>query len=144
VTINERLFTLLLEQHRKQNELARAIGVSERNISTWKERGTDPPAHLVIAIAEFFGVSVEWLLSGEERKRGDSFSGDGSMFLQAAHNSGTIIAQNGDGSRLASEGEVEILRIYNLLEPKARHHLLGVAFDMEEEKKANTANEPNS
>ena len=135
MTINQRLFELLAEKHCKQNELARAIGISERNVSTWKERGTDPPAYLIIPIADFFGVSVEYLLSGDERKRGcDNLSGDHSLILQAAHNSGTIMAHNDDGARLASEGEIELLRIYGLLDPKERHRLLGVAFEMEEKK----------
>lgn len=108
ITINERLFALLREQNRKQHELARAIGIPERSVSAWKERGTDPPAKLIIPIARFFGVTVEWFLSGT-----------GERSPKAAE--------------AASEGEAELLRIYGLLNARARHKFLGLAYEFEDE-----------
>ena len=51
MTINERLFLLLAEAHRSQKDLADFIGVNERNIASWKQRGSDPPAKLIVKIA---------------------------------------------------------------------------------------------
>lgn len=110
MTINERLFMLMREQNRKQYELARSVGIAERNVSTWKERGTDPPAKLIVPIANFFGVRVEWLLTGEGEK--------------AAH----YISDS-------SEGAAEIIRIYNSLDARSRHKFLGMAYDFEDEHK---------
>lgn len=107
MTINERLFMLMREQNRKQYELARAVGIPERNVSTWKERGTDPPAKLAVPIANFFGVRVEWFLTGEGVK-------------------------NASGAAAPSEGEAEILRIYNALDPRSRHTFLGMAYEFED------------
>lgn len=109
MTINERLFMLMREQSRKQYELARAVGIPERNVSTWKERGTDPPAKLAVPIANFFGVNVEWFLTGEGIK--------------------TAVKPGGSAS---SEGELELLRIYNSLDARSRHNFLGMAYEFED------------
>ncbi len=49
--INQRVFELLSEQRHRQAELAQTLKISERNVSTWKERGTDPPAKYAVGIA---------------------------------------------------------------------------------------------
>ena len=67
LTINERLFQLLTDQRQTQKGLADFIGVNERNIATWKARGSDPPAKLISKIADFFNVSIEWMLTGEDQ-----------------------------------------------------------------------------
>ena len=120
MTINERLFMLMREQNRKQYELARAIGIPERNVSTWKERGTDPPAKLAVPIANFFGVRVEGFLTGDGIKNA---------------------AQSGGSA--PSEGETEILRIYNSLDARSRHSFLGMAYEFEDNFKTGGNNENN-
>lgn len=66
MTISQRIFDLLEKQGRKQNELSKYIGVSTSTVSAWNKRGADPPSSLISAIADFFGVSVEYILSGKE------------------------------------------------------------------------------
>ncbi len=66
MTISQRIFDLLEKQGKKQNELARYIGVSTSTVSAWNKRGTDPPACLISAIADFFSVPAEYILSGKE------------------------------------------------------------------------------
>lgn len=66
MTISQRIFELLGKQDKKQNELARYIGVSTSTVSAWNKRGNDPPACLISAIADFFSVSAEYILSGKE------------------------------------------------------------------------------
>lgn len=130
MTINGRVFQLLADQKRKQKELADFIGVNERNISTWKDRGTDPPAKLIFKIAEFFGVSVEWILTGEEHLH-TSFVNNGSVSGNLGQHYGTLIVRNG-GERVLSDECAELVRIYESLGIKQRISLLNAAFDLEE------------
>lgn len=67
MTICERVFSLLAEDGREQKELAAFVGASTRTVSTWKTRGTSPGAEYIAGIAEFFGVSTDYILTGEER-----------------------------------------------------------------------------
>jgi transcriptional regulator with XRE-family HTH domain len=51
-----------------QNEFARRIGVTQSHLSA-VERGTrEPGAAVLLAISREFGKSVDWLLTGEEKK----------------------------------------------------------------------------
>lgn len=63
--IYERIFSLLGKEKSRQVELSKAIGVSNKTISAWKTRGSDPSAKLISAIADFFHVSVEYILTGK-------------------------------------------------------------------------------
>lgn len=68
MTICERVFSLLASDGRDQKDLAMHIGVSTRTVSTWKTRGTNPGAEYIAGIAEFFSVSTDYILTGEERQ----------------------------------------------------------------------------
>ena len=68
MTICERVFSLLASDGRDQKDLAAHIGVSTRTLSTWKTRGTNPGAEYIAGIAEFFSVSTDYILTGEERQ----------------------------------------------------------------------------
>jgi len=46
--------------------LAKFLGIKPQNISAWSARGTVPAGDICLKIAEYFGVSVEWVLYGEE------------------------------------------------------------------------------
>ena len=128
LTINERVFRLLYDSHRTQKELADFCGINERNIGSWKTRGSDPPAKLICKIAEFFGVSVVWLLSGEEQDP-PSFVNNGSVAGNIGANSGTIYVVNG-GERVLSDECVELVRVYESLGVRDRVRLLDTAFQI--------------
>lgn len=46
------------------NEVAKAIGASQSTFSDWKH-GSQPRPNRIKAIADYFGVSVDYLMSGE-------------------------------------------------------------------------------
>ena len=67
MTINERVFMLMQDQHRKKIELADYLGVGETTVGYWSrniEKG-GYPSEMLIPTAEFLGVSVHFLLTGE-------------------------------------------------------------------------------
>ena len=57
-----RLFELLKETNKTQKQLAEYIGASQGNISDWKSGKATPTAEKLCAIADFFSVTVDYLL----------------------------------------------------------------------------------
>lgn len=62
MSINETLFLILEQKKLKQSELAKYLDVSQAVITTWKTRGTDPPANKLINICKFLDISIYELL----------------------------------------------------------------------------------
>lgn len=64
--IYERIDSLSKERKISQKELAEAIGLSSGQIFTnWKSRDSMLGADVAVKIAQFFGVTVEYLVTGE-------------------------------------------------------------------------------
>jgi transcriptional regulator with XRE-family HTH domain len=134
VTINQRLFDLLASKDKSQKELSIALGISERNISAWKARGSEPPSNLIPAIAAFFDVSMEWMLTGEEQQKGTlvvSGCASGNAIVQGI-NRGSVVVRNGRERPLSDEA-AELLRIYESLDMRRRLKLLDTALNLEDE-----------
>ena len=51
-----------------QEEFARSIGVSQSYFSTMEHGEVEIGAEILLRISREFGKSLEWLLTGEERK----------------------------------------------------------------------------
>ena len=83
---------------------------------------------MICKIAEFFGVSVEWLLSGEEHPH-SSYVNNGSVSGNLGPHTGTIIVRNG-GERVLSEECSELVRVYESLDVRQRIQLLKCAFEI--------------
>lgn len=64
--INERIFTTLKAQGKTQSDLARALDVRDATISEWKRNRTTPSAATCGRVAEYLGVSVDYLVRGKE------------------------------------------------------------------------------
>jgi transcriptional regulator with XRE-family HTH domain len=56
------VFILLKRKGISQNELAKSIGVSRGNISDWKSGRKNPTTDVLVKIADYFDVSVDFLL----------------------------------------------------------------------------------
>jgi transcriptional regulator with XRE-family HTH domain len=64
--IIERIYQLLDEKDKKAYELCIKLDISTSTMSTWKARTNDPPAKYMKTIADFFDVSLDYLLTGNE------------------------------------------------------------------------------
>ena len=134
MNITQRIFHLLNIQNKKQSELAEYVGISRSAISDWKSKGTTPTAEFLVKICEFLNVSLDYLLTGQERSGtsvhvGGSVSG-GSV-VQGNHSS--VVIRNGK-ERVLSDDAAELLRIYDSLNVKNRHKVLDMVFKLEENK----------
>lgn len=61
----KRLQSLLIEKKINSKQLGLAIGVQGASITGWK-KGSYPRADTAVKIAQFLGVSVEWLVTGRD------------------------------------------------------------------------------
>lgn len=131
MNLNKRLFDLLTENHRTQKELADAISVPERTVSSWKARGSEPPAGCVMSISKFFGISAECFLTGEEHTATNVINGNvaSGTVVQGANSSRITIKEN----HSLTDEEMELLRLFHSLDVKRRVKLLDFGFTLEEE-----------
>ena len=62
---SKRVTQLLEEQGKTERELADYLNISYNTVRIWKNKQPIPPAEHLVSIAEFLGVSVKYLLTGE-------------------------------------------------------------------------------
>lgn len=70
--INERIFELLRLQNKTAKQLCAFTGISPASVSAWKTSGSYPSSKHLVRISEFFGVSPNYLLTGEEVAKPES------------------------------------------------------------------------
>lgn len=60
----DRMDLLMNERHEKRAEFCRNAGIKESTIRGWI-KGQTPNVELALIVADYFGVSVKWLFTGE-------------------------------------------------------------------------------
>ena len=66
VCFMDRVESILKEKRLTQKELAEDLGLRRPTLSDWKKNGAVPAADICLRIADYLGVSVEWLVTGKE------------------------------------------------------------------------------
>jgi len=75
--LDEKLIHLRKEKGLTQLELAEAVKVSRQAVSKWESGGGTPSTENLKGLSELYGVSVDYLLSEEEREpKNDNASKD--------------------------------------------------------------------
>lgn len=131
MTISSRIFALLKEQNKTQTALATYIGIRVATVSAWKAQNTDPSANLLEKIAEFFGVSVDYLVTGKEYAPAPSQTVNQGIFGDRNHNNTVTI--NGNVPLEVSEIEGELLKVCASLDIRRKNALLTYAYKLENE-----------
>ena len=80
MSIIERIISMLENGGLKRADLARYIGKSTGQISMWEKRNANPPAELLPKIADFFGVSTDYLFGREPLAAKNNFVVSQSLF----------------------------------------------------------------
>ena len=57
---------LRTENNLSQSALAAKINCSQKIIDYWEKGSSEPTAHFIVALADFFGVSCDYLLGCED------------------------------------------------------------------------------
>ena len=92
---------------------------------------TDPSANLLEKIAEFFGVSVDYLVTGKEYTPAPSQTVNQGIFGDRNHNNTVTI--NGNVPLEVSEIEGELLKVCASLDIRRKNALLTYAYKLENE-----------
>lgn len=61
-SFNARFNELCNRSHHNDTELARELHVSKQTLSAWRSGARSPKQPTIIMIAQYFNVSVEWLM----------------------------------------------------------------------------------
>ncbi len=80
--LGENIRRLRQERGLRQEELGRRIGVSKQSVSNWENENIAPSIDLLVRLADFFGVSTDYLLGRQSQRTLDA---DGLSDLQATH-----------------------------------------------------------
>ena len=68
LSVGRRIAGLRTEKALTQQELGDAIGVSDKTVSKWENGGCFPDITIIPILADFFGVTTDYLLRGTPRK----------------------------------------------------------------------------
>ncbi|MBP0967151.1 MAG: helix-turn-helix transcriptional regulator [Oscillospiraceae bacterium] len=68
IKIGNLLRELRKEKELSQEQLAEKFGVSSRSVSRWENGNTMPDISLLIELADFYGIEIRELLSGERKR----------------------------------------------------------------------------
>ena len=131
----ERLRKLRREADVTQGQLAEVLGIVPSAVGKYERLpGAYPSIEILIKIADYFEVSIDYLLRGT-----DSTSLSENNVTGALMNSTVIQANHGDavfnGERMISPEATELLHIYDGLGVRERLKLLNFAVDLEEKSK---------
>jgi len=61
-----RLLELRTEKELSQRQMAKALNVSQGTYNNWENSNTQPSIEQLVALAEFFGVSVDYLIGNAD------------------------------------------------------------------------------
>lgn len=70
----ERYCGLCREEGSTPNGVAKKLGIASASVTQWKQ-GSVPRVETLSKIAEYFGVTVDYLLTGDETKKAPASSG---------------------------------------------------------------------
>lgn len=66
--LNESIKKLRLSRKLNQVEFAKLLGVTKQCVSNWENDNVVPSVEMLLKIADFFGVSTDYLLGRSERR----------------------------------------------------------------------------
>lgn len=70
--LGENIRRLRQERGLNQEELGRRVGASKQSVSNWENGNIVPSIDLLLRLADFFGVSTDYLLGREDQRRLDA------------------------------------------------------------------------
>lgn len=129
----ERLRRLRKEHDITQGQLAEVIGVVPSAVGKYERIPQSyPSVEALMKIADYFDVSIDYLLRGVQAAPSVENNLNGQMlnssFVQANHGG---VVFNGDSQKAISPEAIELLRIYETLSGRDRLKLLNIAVELE-------------
>ena len=115
MTTIDRIFELLSKRHESANTVAKALGFGNSQFTSWKNGVAKPSADALSKLADYFDVSVDYLLGRPENK--ETTTTENLFKIKKAPES-------------LSDDEQELLKQYNLLDSHSKIALLELAKNL--------------
>jgi len=64
-----KIFAVMRQQHITAKELAHIIGISAANFTEWKKGRNQPSGNMVLKIADYFQLPIEYFYTDEYKKK---------------------------------------------------------------------------
>ena len=106
---------LLKEQKKTQQELCQYIGVSKQAFTEWNGGRNTSYKKYLPQIAEFFGVSVDYLLGKQEKPSAESEELIRKL-LNTPSNKATVVMFGGDGPKVVEISPENVDAVRRMLE----------------------------
>lgn len=130
----ENVKELCRERQTNITQVAKDIGMSTAAPASWK-KGSIPKGETLQKIADYFSVSVDYLLRDESTLPNVSNNISNSAVIQG-NTTGNVNISNGIPiSESMNEQEQELLRIFRGLTFRSKTKLMSLAFQVEDEDK---------
>lgn len=127
MTVSERIFNLMEKRGKRQSDLAKLLHVRPTTVSEWKNGHREPSAVHYEKLAEYFGVSLDYLITGKEPRDAPI------QQIIGNSNSHNFITITGDASVNVDEWERELLKVCAGFDIRRKTALLTYAYNLEKE-----------
>ena len=114
--------------------LARQLGMSASAPGRWRD-GSSPDLETIKKIADHFGVSIDYLVRGEDNSHQRIVATERSIIMQG--NAGNNVVSSGGSASVGNgltEQEQEILRIFRGLDMRKKTAFLSYGYELEDGK----------
>lgn len=129
--IIDRIIALIEERGITASRMLLDLGLSRSAVTEWEKGKAKPSAESIIKIADYFNVSSDYLLGRSEPY---SSTINGNILKSAvAQGAGSVDINNPEKQEMTDE-EIEMLRIFRILDLKRKIQVLNLLFSLEEEK----------
>lgn len=137
---SQRIFEIMLKKGLKQKELSDFTNIPTSTISTWKRKHVDPDVKYIPQIADFLGVSIEYLITGNDNTNCTDINSESRSTIS---NTGILI--NGDANQSKNsinspeikepQDEVtqEMIKVFKSLSVKEKIKVLNMVYEMKGE-----------
>lgn len=130
MTLTDRIFDLLNKKGKSQTDIARLLNVRPTTVSEWKKGKYTPTVEHCVTLAEYFGVSLDYLITGRE-PRGAPVQ----QIIGNNNSNNTAIAGDAAGAVL-TEYERELLKVAGAFDMRRKTELLNFAYQIEKQIKS--------
>ncbi len=130
MTLTDRIFDLLSKKGKTQTDIARLLNVRPTTVSEWKKGKYTPTVEHCVTLAEYFGVSLDYLITGRE-PRGAPVQ----QIIGNNNSNNTAIAGDAAGAVL-TEYERELLKVAGAFDMRRKTELLNFAYQIEKQIKS--------
>ncbi len=130
MTLTDRIFDLLNKKGKSQTDIARLLNVRPTTVSEWKKGKYTPTVEHCVTLADYFGVSLDYLITGRE-PRGAPVQ----QIIGNNNSNNTAIAGDAAGAVL-TEYERELLKVAGAFDMRRKTELLNFAYQIEKQIKS--------